>query len=282
MSLHVATDLPLGGRWTSLRSVTAAGEREWLWRNPVVPYDQRAAVRPGQAFVDAGGGEECFPSVTGAPEDGHDHGDVWSRPWVGTQADAAARTRTGLTLRRRLREDGGAVRADYEISGPVGTPVLHAVHLLLAVGPQAQIVVPGEPAVTVLDRPRPGSQVRTTWPDGDGVGLDHLGPDDGTARCAVVASSAVEIIDGADRLQLRWGTDSGAPTSFLLWRNLGGWPDGGPYRSFGIEPMLGATGALATAAPEEVAVISERALTWWLEIGAEHTGAVVGERSSDR
>jgi hypothetical protein len=69
----VAVDSVHGGRWTSLR---AAG-REWLWHRP---DPARAGVRPGDPFVDAGGVEECIPTVRGRP----DHGDVWSRPWTAT------------------------------------------------------------------------------------------------------------------------------------------------------------------------------------------------------
>src|SRR4051812_19226613 len=96
-----------GGRWTSL---SAAG-REWLWHRPAVnaagpasaparsasaavgpasapagpaptsasePGPARSSVRPGAAFVDAGGVEECIPTIRGVP----DHGDAWSRPWA--------------------------------------------------------------------------------------------------------------------------------------------------------------------------------------------------------
>ncbi|MGH3435092.1 MAG: hypothetical protein ACRDRN_01345 [Sciscionella sp.] len=51
-----------------------AGDREWLWRRE---EPRRDAVRPGDAFVDAGGIEECLPTVRGEP----DHGDAWSRRW---------------------------------------------------------------------------------------------------------------------------------------------------------------------------------------------------------
>jgi galactonate dehydratase len=51
-SLHVEVDVERGGRWTSLR----AEGRQWLWQRPA---PERAGVRPGDAFVDAGGLEEC-------------------------------------------------------------------------------------------------------------------------------------------------------------------------------------------------------------------------------
>lgn len=263
MTVRMSTDLARGGRWTSLRT----GSREWLWQNPVVTLAERAAARPGTPFVDAGGGEECLPSVGGDPAAGLDHGDVWHRPWVGVPDDAAAQTRDGLTLRRRVRHDDEHLRVDYAVTGAPGTPFLHAVHLLLDLSTDARLHVPGTPDVVVPDHPEVGAVTRTRWPDAGGLPLDRLGPDDGTAVCAVVVSDAVEVHDGEDVLALRWGSEPGAPTSFLVWRNLGGWPAGAPYRSFGVEPMLGAATALADAAPGEAAVLGPSGrLDWWLEV----------------
>jgi hypothetical protein len=270
-AVAVTTDLALGGRWTSLRSSSARGHREWLWGNPRVPLAERASVRPGTRFVDAGGGEECLPSVVGAADLGHDHGDVWCRPWVGEPSDAAVRTRDGLTLRRRVGERAGAVRVHYDITGPPGTGLLHAVHLLLDVSDEARLQLPRatEVEVQVQDRPSRGRHMRTVWPDGDGARLDVLGPADGTARCAVVASDAVDVLDGRDRLSLRWGAPPGVPVSLVVWRNLGGWPVEAPYRSIGVEPMIGAGTDVAAATPRQLATIGdEGSITWWLEVSA--------------
>lgn len=263
--LTVGTDPALGGRWTSL----ATPEREWLWRNPRVSAAERAAVAPGDPFVDAGGGEECLPTINGPS----DHGEVWSRPWA-ADGDGGARVQSGdLTLTRRLRADDGTVRARYTIDGKPGAGLLHAVHLLLDVGPGARLEVPGRPDTLVVEWPEPGATTPTTWPDGGGVLLDVLGPDDGTARCAVVATDRLDVVDGADRLSLRWGVEAGyaAPVSLVVWRNLGGWPDGGPYRSVGVEPMLGAETNLDRAAPDRLARLDEDGrLTWWLTVSAAH------------
>ncbi|MFI2366525.1 hypothetical protein [Promicromonospora sp. NPDC019610] len=259
--LAVRTDPALGGRWTSL----ATPEREWLWRNPRVPAAARAGVAPGDPFVDAGGGEECLPTI-GGPSD---HGEVWSRPWS-DGGDGAARVRAGnLTLTRRLRADDGVVRARYTIDGPPGAGLLHAVHLLLDLGPDARLEVPGRPDTLVVEWPEPGATRASTWPDGRGVPLDVLGPDDGTARCAVVATDRLDVVDGADRLALRWGVARGyaAPVSLVVWRNLGGWPDDGPYRSVGVEPMLGAETNLDRATPDRLAHLDGRGrLEWWLDV----------------
>ncbi|MFC8799709.1 hypothetical protein ACFT1B_33655 [Streptomyces griseoincarnatus] len=270
--LTVRTDLTLGGRWTSL----ATPEREWLWRNPRVADAERAAVAPGDPFVDAGGGEECFPTLNGPS----DHGEVWSQPWAADDDDGAAQVKTrDLSLRRRLSADDGVVRATYAIDGPPGAPVLHAVHLLLDVGPGARLEVPGRPDVLVVEWPERGGTVPSTWPDGDGVPLDILGPDDGTARCAVVATDRVDIVDGADRLSLSWGVEPGyaAPVSFVVWRNLVGWPKGAPYRSIGVEPLLGAESNLDRAGRDRLAHLDESGRqAWWLEARASRIRRAVG------
>jgi len=268
--LSVTTDLATGGRWRSLRSEGTDGVREWLWHNPAVSEETRRRAAPPQAFVDAGGGEECLPSVVGRPEHGNDHGDMWWRSWQGSPSDAVVTSTThGLTLRRRLGSVGGTVRADYQIIGGPGAGVLHAVHLLLDLSPRARIRVPGRPEVTIQDRPMTGGSIPTRWPDGDGVELDRCGPDDGTTRCAVVATSAVDVIDGEETLSLRWGAEADVPLSFVLWRNLGGWPSGNPYRSIGVEPMVGAATDAVGAAEGELALLDEHGtLEWWLEISA--------------
>lgn len=268
-TVRLRTDLEHGGRWTSLRSTGPAGEREWLWPNPAVSPARRATAGPRQPFVDAGGGEECFPSVTGAVERGHDHGDVWSRPWSGEDADAGATT-GDLALRRRVTPGEGVLRVDYEITGPGGTGVLHAVHLLLALSQDARVEVPAGADVVLQDHPAPGRAHRTRWPDGDGVDLACLGPADGTARSAVVAVDAVDVVDGRDRLSLRWGVGAPAraPVSLVLWRNLGGWPASAPYRSIGIEPLLGAALDRDRAEPGQLAVLGQEPLRWWVEVSA--------------
>jgi hypothetical protein len=193
--LTVEVDLAHGGRWTSLRTP----EREWLWRHPdPAVAAARAAVAPGAAFVDAGGAEECFPTVRGEP----DHGAVWSRPWSATGV-----TVDGLRLDRRIRTDG-AVTVDYTITGPPHAPVVHAVHALLDVSPAARLDAPGVRTAHLVDQ---GSVV--PWP----AGLDRLGPDDGTATAAVLPGcAAVTVVDGADALELTWRA---ADPALLLWRN---------------------------------------------------------------
>lgn len=246
--LELQTDLPHGGRWTSLRG----GSREWLWAHPDPGLQQdRRLVRPGAAFVDAGGVEECLPTVRGEP----DHGDVWSRPWSGTAEDASVEVPPVGTLRRRVRSRT-AVDVGYEVTGRPGTPFLHAVHALLELSPQAVLEVPQAGTVTVLD----SEDAQRSWP----AGLDRLGPDDGTALCVLLPGcTTATVVDGDEALRLDWSADRPDLCSLLLWRNLGGWPAEGPYRSVGVEPLVGRAADLSTAAPGQRAELDGAGVFGW-------------------
>lgn len=265
MSLSARTDLAHGGRWTSLR----AGEREWLWRREEPARD---AARLGAVFVDAGGLEECVPTVRGAP----DHGDAWSRPW--RRADDWDEVACpDFLLRRRIR-CGPCVRADYRLTAEPGYRFLWAAHALLDVSPAARLVAPaGTPtrlfpeAARVLGRwPLGAPHVTGDWPAPLGVPLDRLGPDDGTALGAVlVGRAAVRVVDGPDALTLAVRAEPGVPVGVALWRNLGGFPPGRAYRSIGVEPMLGTVFDLAAAGPADAATVPATGeLRWSLELTA--------------
>lgn len=275
--LVLQTDLDHGGRWTSLRTGTSlrtAGTdaREWLWHNEDPATDaERLAVDPdavaaGGGFVDAGGGEECFPQVRGVP----DHGIVWALPWTpedtGVDGSAVARVRTAYgTLVRRISDRDGTVRVDYEITAE--RPFVHAAHLLLDLGEQARLEFPVDRApMTVLDWPREGEVSRGSWPTlpvAEGRGGDDLsrfGPADGTARCAIVTGvDRAVVIDGGRALEIAWGSQS--PIAAMVWRNLEGFPDQGPYRSIGFEPMLG-----TAAGMDEVGAVPAGRHHWWIEM----------------
>jgi hypothetical protein len=230
-----------------------------LWSHPD-PEVRRArqAVTVGAAFVDAGGAEECLPTVRGRP----DHGDVWTRRWSGSADAAEVRTQDGLRLRRRITRSA-PLRIGYRISGPAGIPFVHAVHALLDVSPSACLDVPGTPAMTVLDDDAP---VRP-WPSG----LDRLGPDDGTAVCVLLTGCReVSVVDGDDTLRFRWECPERPDAcSLLVWRNLKGWPEAGPYRSIGVEPTVGRTADAATGPPGAALDLGpDGELHWQLEITA--------------
>ncbi|MEW2142225.1 hypothetical protein AB0869_05315 [Micromonospora vinacea] len=268
VALRATYDAACGGRWTSLHG----GGREWLWRGP---EPGRHEVRPDDAFVDAGGLEECLPTVRGEP----DHGEVWSRPWRDAGPGTVVIERPAFTLTRRIADSGGVVVADYRLAADPGYRFVWAAHALLDLSPGARLDAPvGTPtrlhpeAAALLPPGRwPTGEPWMTgpWPAPAGLPLDVFGPDDGTALGAVLLDCArAQVIDGADRLTLELEC-SGQPRSTALWRNLGGWPANGPYRSVGIEPMLGAAFDLTDAGPDDAAVVPPTGeVTWRLTISA--------------
>ncbi|MFF1961170.1 hypothetical protein ACFVWX_29885 [Streptomyces sp. NPDC058220] len=265
----IVTDPAHGGRWTSLIAGDGGG-REWLWHRD---EPRRAGVRPGDAFADAGGLEECVPTVRGTP----DHGDAWARPWIrsggrsgGQDGERPGRPARGeesvdcpdFRLTRRIRTDvPDRTVVDYRLSAAPGYRFLWAAHALLDVSDQGRLQLTEGAAVRLY--PDGGSRwIPGTWPLVDGVPLDRLGPDDGTAVGAVVDVAEASVQDGADVLHLAVEAE-GQPVSVALWRNLGGFPEDAPYRSIGVEPMLGRVFDLAAAGAGDAACVPASGEVRW-------------------
>jgi hypothetical protein len=267
--LSARFDLARGGRWTSL----SGGGREWLWSR----HDPaRRTVAPGSAFVDAGGVEECVPTVRGLP----DHGDAWSRPWTGTPAGSTV-TCDDFSLTRTIADEGGAVVATYRLSAEPGFRFVWAAHALLDLGERARLVAPPGTPVRVFAEAAPllgpawppgATHLDGAWPDPYGLELDRFGPDDGTAVGAVLRCAAARVEDEDDVLDVRLEAPPEVPVGIALWRNLGGFPEHAPYRSVGVEPMLGAVFDVAEAGPGDAAVVPVSGeLSWRLSMAAERT-----------
>lgn len=258
---RVATDPAHGGRWTSLQ----LGGREWLW---IRQDPRRFCVRPGDPFVDAGGLEECIPTVRGTP----DHGAAWSRPWR-RDGDHESVDCGEFRLLRSLHCAADAITATYELTAAPGYRFVWAAHALLDISTDASLVLPdGAPlrlypeAAPHLPIPWPGNarHIAGTWPDPHGLPLSRLGPDDGTAiGASILDCQRVDVIDGAGRLTMTLGVDKTVPTSIALWRNLRGFPPGDPYRSIGVEPMLGRVFDLDDAGPSDAAVVPQTGMLRW-------------------
>jgi hypothetical protein len=99
--------------------------------------------------------------------------------------------------------------------------------------------------------------------------METYGPNDGSAIGAVLVDlSTISVRDGDRELTLSLSCP-GQPTSVALWRNLGGFPEDTPYRSLGVEPMIGRVFDLDEAGPGDAAVVPESGeLTWRLVISA--------------
>ena len=135
-------DLEHGGRWTGL---TLAG-REWLWSRPDPARNQ---VRPGDGFVDAGGIEECLPTIRGLP----DHGAVWSRPWTALSDGLAAVETDDFWFARRIHQgEDGAVRASYRLHAAAGYRFVWAAHALLDLSENAEVCLPTGLPVRLYDQ----------------------------------------------------------------------------------------------------------------------------------
>ncbi|MEV0782069.1 hypothetical protein AB0I52_03570 [Streptomyces sp. NPDC050423] len=262
--VRIETDPAHGGRCTSLR---AAG-RERL-RHRAEP--RRPGVRPGDALADACGPEECVPTVRGTP----DHGAAWSRPWQRAADGTESADCPDFRISRRLHTDGDRAAAEYRHTAEPGYRFLWAAHALLGLAPGARIgIADGAPV-----RRYPDGGDRWTpcaWPSG----LDRIGPDDGPAAGAVVDARQVSVHDAT--AVLRPAVEAGdQPVSVALWRNLGGFPAHGPYRSVGVEPVLGRVFGLAAAGEGDAAVVpaggeARRRLTV-----TAHTTAAVPDMDTD-
>lgn len=276
---EVAVDLEDGGRWTSL---LMAG-REWLWPGPGLISGARTGMT---SYVDVGGLEECFPTVRGTP----DHGSLWSQPWSSLDEDEDWDVVALADAAFLRRFNGGeapnasGVWVDYRVIAAPGYRFVWAAHALLdcAVGasidapdgtacrlyPEAApllAALPGERQVWPPDAP----WVEATWPLPGGLDLGAYGPSDGSAVGAVLTDCpSVSVRDGSLGLQFELSCP-GQPVSVALWRNLGGFPAAAPYRSLGVEPMLGRVFDLAEAGPGDAAVVpSSGELAWRLVITA--------------
>ncbi|GAA3712413.1 hypothetical protein [Streptomyces tremellae] len=253
---RVTTDPEHGGRWTSL---TAHG-RDWLWHRP---EPARADARPGAPFADAGGLEECVPTVRGLP----DHGDVWTRAWRQDTDGTHTVTCPDFRLARRIRTTEAGTVADYRLTARPGYRFVWAAHALLDLSERARVALPHGTPLRLY--PGEGSGwVRGHWPAPAGTPLDRLGPADGTAVGAVAETHQASVHDGPDTLTLRVEAE-GAPVSVALWRNLGGFPRGAPYRSIGVEPMLGRVFDREGADPGDTARVPDTGeLRWRLTVTA--------------
>ncbi|TWD74864.1 hypothetical protein FB561_6299 [Kribbella amoyensis] len=267
---EVTVDPRDGGRWTSLR---LAG-REWLWAGPGLVSGPRVGR---SSFVDAGGLDECFPTVRGVP----DHGGLWNQPWSPWPEDEswdAVRFEDAVFLRRvngRPRPVGvsepngpSTVWVDYRVIAAPGYRFVWAAHALLDCGVGASIEVP-EGKTCRLYPEAAGSWIEGEWPKPGGIDLGSYGPTDGSAVGAVVLDCPTASVRDAN-LELTFTLSCpGQPNSTALWRNLGGFPADAPYRSLGVEPMLGRVFDLAEAGPDDAAVVpASGELTWRLTVSA--------------
>lgn len=254
-----------GARWSSL--VDPDGQ-EWLESRSI---PERADVRPGDGFVDAGGLEECLPTLRGEP----DHGLVWSRPWDSLHAGCSRVTTAEFTLTREVVA-GHDVRVSYELIAQPGWRFLWAAHLMLRPTVGTTLCAPARSRVRSF--PIGSAAGEGSWPDPPGLaGFDTVPPDDGTALFVTLPGLSDLGVRCPRRGTLRFDLDApGQPYGFGVWRNLRGFPaaPATAYRSLVVEPMIGHVPALGEAREGECGVVPAGGVVRW--------NLVLSHRSSAR
>jgi len=253
----IVTEPALGGRCSSLRS---ARGREWF-ANRAQLGAARALVRPGDPFIDAGGFEECFPTIAGA----FDHGEVWSQPWL-VQDGVLTVAGAGYRLEREIAARGGAVVFFYRLEAAAGFRFIWAGHTSVALSNEAVLRAPLGARVRLWPdhwRLHPNLEQREgPWPAPLGVPLDKLAEDGSAVFAMLLDVPELSVNDGGDRLTFRLEA-AGQPIGIAIWRNLGRWPEHDPYRSIAIEPAIGHHFDRDLAGAGEVGVVPASGSVEW-------------------
>jgi len=266
----------LGMKITNLRRRRG---REWLWRNPMIPY---APGVPGSSYVetaDSGGWDECFPTVlpsripAASPDTPPlpDHGELWSARWdsriyehdEGTVISGTARGVAlpyEFTREVSLSADEPIVVFRYRVRHLGGEPFpwLWAAHPMFGARPGMRIVLPTVGKVRlseVVGRNDWQAGEVVPWPL-DGGGDAFVFPEQqgwaAMAHADIGDSGRVLLQDPGAGEWLDFLVDPLEVPQVGLRLNCGGWAPGGiaPYYNCAIEPGIGAPGRLQDAAGE--------------------------------
>jgi galactose mutarotase-like enzyme len=259
-----------GARITHLRRRQG---REWLWRNPVLPFAVPPIELPTSptAYVDrydSGGWDECFPTIESCPLPGApaaaalpDHGELWCAEWQHDLLDrppltswrSVTRCRTvPAEFQREITLEDDSLRFDYRLRslGTAPFPWLWSAHPLFSIQPGTLLELPGVSHArvgAVHGRHDLMAGDELAWPPLGGSGF--VVPETGGWAVKLFLDSATEGIarltdpTRGETLELQW--DAGALPWVGLWLNLGGWsPSGAPYRNLAIEPCVTASDRL--------------------------------------
>lgn len=272
--LHLTLIPELGGKVSSLRDLRTG--REWLWRNPRLPYRR---VPHGSSYVlnsDTGGWDECFPSVEecaypSPPWKGaaiQDHGELWTQAAVleiREDDDTVSLTTRWqgvalpYTFVRTITAHAGsaALQFEYTVQNIGEAPIdwIWSAHPLMAIEPGMQVLVPSSARFNLRgtfppDLVNEHSNVRFPLRVG-AFDLKQLPPTDAAIALKLWSDPLTEgwatlrAPDGDFRM--RWETARLPQVG--IWMNLGMWAgDGGaPYYNLGLEPCIGAQDSLNEA-----------------------------------
>jgi hypothetical protein len=188
----------LGGNIASIRNLHTG--REWLWRNPVLPYKELVYGGAYGQDYDVGGIDECFPTVDACtyptePWRGvavPDHGELCWQAWTvnenrqgdgGEAVLAMSCCGVGLPfLFRRtmtIAADSPAIHLDYRVDNLSDSPMpfIWCIHPIMAIEPGMGIVFPENTTVKIASGVGgyPGTSGDTfTWPKMDFPGAAAL------------------------------------------------------------------------------------------------------------
>jgi hypothetical protein len=290
----------LGGKISSILHLPS--QREWLWRNPHLPYTAPQYAASYVERYDTGGLDECFPTVDPGPAPSEpwagtlipDHGELWGQPW---ECKIVEESQQRLSLRmtaygvrfpyrfeRTLTLEAGqsTLRLAYRLTNfaPLPMPFVWAIHPLLNIAPGMRLHLPVEQVrLSVVTNPalgQPGDLL--PWPVAGTVDLSLIPPHSvGQAvklyTLPLTGPGPVEtgLSDPATGCGLFFRFDPAEITHIALWLNAGGWSpwaDTPPYYNLGFEPGIGGADTLAEAvARNEVGLAPARqAKTWQLEL----------------
>ena len=278
-SLRVTVWPRMGGKIVSIVVRTRAGrrgmgERELL-HAPIHAYNT-ATDTSSFALSDAGGWDECLPSVaactvgeTAIP----DHGEVWRKPWTTVIKNDAifAHVNTAtipLRFSRWLSLDGPAMHLRYAVTntGSHGADFLWSAHPLFQVEEGDRIVLPDSVHQVRVEGTSVERIVKTdgytAWPIADTThghfDLSAIGKVDGVTSHKLFAGPLSMGWCGLYRAQLKMGIvmrfDPRQTPYAGLWISHGAWPSaadnpngGAKQYTVALEPTTGPCDALDQA-----------------------------------
>lgn len=265
-----------GGKITSIvvrghGSLADHPDRELL-HPPIHPYNT-ATDTSGFELSDAGGWDECFPSVAACSLNGRniaDHGEIWRKPWDTIEKNEAVlahvnASTASLRFSRWISVDGPTMHLRYSVAntGTLGADFLWSAHPLFRVEAGDRIVLPASVDKVFVEYSSIDSLVNAhgtcSWPTahlahGAHLDLSTVGPEDGATAHKLFAGPLDVGWCGIYRTQLQLGIVMGfnpAQTPFAgLWICQGAWPSGsdGPKQyTVALEPTTAPCDALDRA-----------------------------------
>lgn len=297
-----------GGKIAEL--VDRHSDRDWLWRNPHIPFRRAVYGADYGRELDSGGWDEILLSM--APVELQlpggeacripDHGDVVGQEWsvVDASVKRAAVCEMAVSgralqyeLRRTLRlpHNSRCLEIDYSLTNreAFAWPWFWSLHALLSARQALRINLPGE------QRFRVGHTVnQNNGTAADGHGWPHFPLQDGKSfdlsRCFDAETAPgefagkifvrspdsgvvrVSAVDANHSLTIRYDPDD---LPWLgLWINNRGWSgcDGDPYLNLGVEPTTAGFDCVSLA-------IDDDSITW-LQPGQVRTWSISVELQS--